>query len=322
MSSQGRDISEMLSWMGGNFSIEMLASIMNMLNRRTTPQDEDDALVKHVIFSPLVDKHNTSVVFGESDLQASIQLRHGSGWGKRRFIPDNVRAYDLVHDNSNAGGISFPSPVIIPTETSIGRKNMGAAMTDGMSYMAISDHAWLNVTDKIMLNGYLYLKANVSSAQYIIHKGTNQWGLKTMSGNILRFEVEIGGITYNLDYVYTPDTWIHFVAQAKSGSQELWVNNVLQDSDVKTGSIGTNSTALGIFGTVAGASLLASGSALSWISLANGFGDSAWISSFFNDSILDYDDGILDTPEEITTVPFLGSLQEMPNAFAGMFIGT
>jgi len=323
MSAQGRDISETLSKLGSNYGIETLAQIMQLLNRRTIPQDEDEALIKHVFFSPLIDQHDTTVVFGQSDIESTEPVDHFSGWGMRKFIPDQVRAYDLTHDNTNADLITFPTPGIGDFTTStIGRKNMGAAKTPGTEYMIINDNDWFNVTDEILIGGWANLPANSGADQYIVHKGTTQWGLKTMTGNVLRFEVEIASVTYNFDYTYTANTWFQFLAQAKSGTQELWIDDVLQDSGTQAGAIGTNSTNVGVFGTAAGASLLASTGALSWLTFANGFGDTAWLAHFFDDQFLDYDTDIANTPEEITTLPFIGSLQEMPNSFAGLFFAS
>lgn len=280
--------------------------------QKSTPRVEDDAVIKYLMYAPLVDLHQTSIILASSTFESTRNNDHFGGMGFRKYLPASVRVYGLTHDNSNASGITFNTP-----GQNEGAKNHGAGKTDGASYMVIEDHSWLNVTDEILIHGWFYLLANSGSDQYIIHKGSDQWGLKTMTGNVLRFEVEIGGSTYNLDYTYTPG-WNHVIAQAKSTSQELHVNGALEDSDTNSGSIGTNSTDLGIFGTAAGGSLLSSGNVLSHILIANGFADATWISDAYNKGIFHLDD-VSGDPQEITYIPFIGGLKEMPNATVGMF---
>lgn len=330
MPSTGHDWGEILSHLNTSWGVEEVANIMSMINKRTTPVEEDQGLIKHVVYSPLVDLHtneNTSLSV-TADFEKTVDVDHYDGLGLTKMIPDEVRTYDLIHDNSNVTATTgatyknfFQAPGNTQFESStIGRKNMGGFTTDGSSYMIINDHSWLNVTDEIMINGWFYFKANGGSDEMLVNKGTDQWELKTISGNTLRFRIEIGGVMYDLDYAYTPDAWYKVVAQAKSGTQELWVGDVLRDSDTQTGAIGTNTTNLGIMGTAAGGSLLGSGNAMAWLSIANGFGDAAWLSNYYDNNILDYDTDVAGEPEEITTIPFIGSIQEMPNAYVGMFI--
>lgn len=323
MSAVGHDIAETLSRSGGTFSIEQIAGIMQIINRRTTPQDEDDALIKHVIFMQLVDVMDTAVVFAQADIEEERPAAGFSGVGVKKFIPDEVRSYDLTHDNTNAALLTFPPPGIGTFNPStIGVKGMGAAQTPGTEYMIIDDHAWWNSTTDFMACGWIYLKANGGSDEMIFNKGTDQWELKTISGDTLRFRVEVGGTMRDLDFAYTPDTWYRFLVQAQSGNQELWIDGTEEATAAHSGSIGVNTTNVGIFGTAAGATLLGDGNAISWLSFADGFGDATWVSNFFTLGLMDFDTDIADTPEEITTIPFIGDLQEQPVSFEGMFFAT
>lgn len=325
MSSQGRDISDVITKSYKNLNAQLMAQILTNFNRRTTPQTTNEAIPRHVIFDDLVDLHNiTSVLSNDIDVADIESELLFNQVGYRKFIPANVRAYDLTHDDSNASGITFPFHGNTFDEsgavTSIGRKSSGCALTDGSSYQIIEDHDWFNVTDEILIHGWVYLKA-ASADGMIIHKGTDQWLLKVMNSNTLRFSVEIGGSTFNLDYAYTPNAWYHIVATAKSGTQSLWVNNVLQDSDTQVGAIGTNSTDVGIFGKADGNNKMVTGNALSWLSIANGFADSTWVGNAYTKRYFDYDSDVANTPEEITTFPYISSLKAMSNSFSGMFQG-
>jgi len=305
------DVAEDLHKSSKTVGLQKMLQVLTKL-QKDTPKVEDDAIIKYFMYAPLVDLHDTSIILGTANIQKTRNNDHFGKIGFRKYLPASVRVYDIIHDNSNASGITFNTP-----GQSEGVKLHGAAKTNGSSYMIIENHAWLNVTDAILIHGWMYLLANAGADQYIIHKGSDQWGLKTMSGNILRFEVEIGGSTYNLDYVYTPG-WNHVIAQAESGSQQLIVGGVVRDSDTQSGAIGTNSTDLGIFGTAAGGSLLASGNILAHLLIANGFADATWITEAFTKGIFLLDD-LNSDPQEITYIPFVGGLKEMPNATVGMF---
>ena len=310
------DIAEDLHKSSRTIGLQAMLNVQTRLQKQI-PKVEDAAIIKYFMYAPLVDLHDTTIHFGIANISRTRNDDHFGGFGYRKYIPTNVRAYDLVHDNSNASGISFNTAIF-----NIGAKNHGCAITDGLSYQIIEDHSWLNVTDEILIHVWVYLKANGETDEMIIHKGTDQWLLKTISGNTLRFQVEIGGVTYHLDYAYTPDNWYHVVAQAKSGSQQLVIDNVIEDSDVQVGAIGTNSTNLGIFGTAAEANKLENGNALAWLCIANGFGDSTWLSNAYTKRILNLNDDIAGIPQEITTFPYIDSLQEMPNSFEGMFVAS
>jgi len=324
MSSQGRDISDVITRSYKNLNAQLMAQILTNFNRRTTPQTTNEAVPRHVIFDDLVDLHDiTSVLSNTIDIDPIESMLHFNQRGYSKFVPDEVRVYDLTHDNSNASGITFPFHGNTFDEngavTSIGRKSSGCAQTNGTSYQIINNHSWFNVTDEILIHGWVYLKA-ASADGMIIHKGTDQWLLKVMATDTLRFSVQIGGVTYNLDYAYTPNAWYHIVATAKSGTQSLWVNNVLQDSDTQVGAIGTNLTNVGIFAQADGTNKLVTGNALSWLSIANGFADSTWVGNSYTKRLLDYDTDVANTPEEITTFPYVSSLIEQPNATPGLFM--
>ena len=153
MSSLGRDWGEILSRLNVSWSVKEVANIMSMINKRTTPIDEDEGLIKHVIYSPLIDLHTNinTVLSVTADISKTVDVDHYDGMGVRKLIPDNVRIYDLIHDNSNAGGITFPPPGITQFDTSgSGRKFMGGAKADGVSFMKIADHPWFDVNDLVI----------------------------------------------------------------------------------------------------------------------------------------------------------------------------
>lgn len=347
MSSTGRDISEQLSKLtSGSYSVQQIAQLMTIINRRTIPLEEDEALVNHVIFGDLVDIMNeTTSLSLDADLEKTVDMDGYSGWGYRKFIPDNVRAYDLTHNNSNAGGITFPPSGITQFESStIGRKNMGAAQSDGASYQIIEDHSWLNPTDKISIACWLYLKSASSTGPII--KKSGQYELRTANSDKLQWVITpTTGPARTLEYTYTPDAWYHAVVSYNSTDgkgQKMTVDNVLQASDTVTSgnllqsngdallqsngdnillsgeeTIATTTNNLTIFGD--GTNYFQNGSAIAWLSLLHEdvHDVSGWVGNHYTERLLNTDDA-----EEITTIPYLGSLQEMPDSFEGLFIGT
>lgn len=321
MSAVGGDFNNILARPTNSFTITQIANILTILNKRTTPIDEDAALIKHIAFAEqivLVDDTDSAIALG-LDIDETDNVLGFDGLGYTKFIPDVVRVYQLTHNNSNAGGITFPSVGnVIGDNPTIGRKYMGAGKTDGNSYMIINDNSWFNNTDSILLHCWAYLPANSGADQYLIDKGT-QFRLKTGATNVLTFNVTLGGSLRTFTYTYTPNTWIHIIAQAKSTSQQLIINGVTQSSGSFSGTITTNSTNVGIFGSSSGTNKLASGGALAWISMAHGFGDSTWISNAYG-GLIDFDTDVAGTPNEITTIPLLGSLRETPNSFVGDFM--
>lgn len=319
MSSSGRDISEILPSTIKHLGIEQFANIMTMLNRRTIPQDNDEDLYKHIIFAPLLDIHNVTVILAGADIDKDeTQKLYCDSWGIRKFIPDNVRAYDLTHNNTNAGGLTFPSPGQTP-----GDRHMGVAVTNGSSYMIINDHDWLDPTTEITVACFAYLPA-VTSGDKIIVKKDLQYELKLTATNTLSWRIYSGGAWKTArTYVYTPNTWYNIVATYKSTSsgQKLYVNGTLQSSDAETGAINTTANNLGIFGEAGGTNLTPNGFALSWLILCSSEASSTWVSDYNTKGIANLDtdsDGL----QEITTIPFIGSYKEMPNSYAGMFIGS
>jgi hypothetical protein len=107
VSSTGKDFGEILSRLNASWGVKEVANIMSMINKRTTPIDEDEGLIRHVIYAPLVHlRTNANAEFNPSAMlfDHTVDFDHYSGWGMRKIIPDNVRAYDLTHDNSNATG--------------------------------------------------------------------------------------------------------------------------------------------------------------------------------------------------------------------------
>lgn len=347
MSSQGRDMAEILSFSQKNMGIHMFSHIMNMFNRRTTTQINDDAVPRHVIFGDLLDLHDLSVELSGADFIASESHLGFNGLGYTRFPPSQVKSYDLTHDDSNASGITFPKPGDTydgsGLVSSIGTRSHGCGLTDGSSYQIIEDDSILNPTDKISIVGWLYPKAIVSGTQIILEK-PNQYRLQLAATNKLQWTIYVSSVAYTVEYTFTADTFIHFAASfGTSGIVKLTINNTLEDSETLASSdtviteasdtviteagdtvvtegsaiaLDTDSQNLTIFGD--GTNNLANGNALAWLSILNEdvSAVSGWISNHYTKRIIDTENAT-----EITTIPYIDSLKPMTDAFSGMFIG-
>ena len=164
-----RDVAEDLHKSSRTIGLQKMLQVQTAL-QKFTPKLENDADIKFLMYAPLVDLHDTTIIFGTPDIEKTRNDDHIGGMGYRKYVPADVRLYLLTHDDSNASGILFNTPA-----ESIGAKNFGAAKTDGASYQIIEDHAWLDVNDEILIHAWLYLKTNGGSDEMILHKGTDQW---------------------------------------------------------------------------------------------------------------------------------------------------
>jgi len=71
---------------------------------------EDDTVIDNLIFSPLIDIHNTSFDIFGSDLESEEFTNHTSSLGYRKILKTPFHSDPLTYDLSNALGIAFPQP--------------------------------------------------------------------------------------------------------------------------------------------------------------------------------------------------------------------
>ncbi len=329
MSATGKDWGDILSRLNVSWGVKEVANIMSIINKRTTPVNEDEGLIKHVVYTPEVEldtSANTDISITQ-DIDETVDVDGYSGWGMRKMIPDNVRAYDLVHDYTNMTGITFPPPGITQFDaTTKGRSLMGGAMTDGSSYMTIDDHTWWNATE-FGIACHLNLPENTGSdpTGFITQKvGSFQVYVAdaALGDNQLWADFTTGAGAKQVQFTYTPDTWFTLMLHIDSTQFTGWIDNGgIQGISSGGSGIVDTATDVGILGTTLGSGLLKSGSIMSWLTFFDYDirSDSSWRSDYQDKGLLNLDDA---SSTEITTFPFQGDFKARPNSEAGMFVAT
>lgn len=275
----------------------------------------DDYQIDWLIESPLIDVHNITLDLGDADVNHSETHYGVDPVGYFRRIPSAVRAYDLIHDDSNGTGITFPNP------TSESTKFHASAKTNGSSYQKISDHSYFDVNNLVLA---LWLKLPATSGgdgvQTIIQKTGSfliQIDAHATASNQIRCRSIVSTVSKDVTFTYTPSTWFCLIVKINSTNIEAFVNNVSQGT-TSTGAIfDFTSNDLGIFGTPTGTQLMKSGGCLAWLSIGDKNVDSTWRTNYQN-GIHDFSSS---SSEEITTIPYLGSLDAFPNSHSGFFYG-
>ncbi|UVF62229.1 hypothetical protein [Nitrososphaeria virus YSH_1032793] len=283
--------------------------------QKMNPKVNDDFTIDWLIVSPLIDIHNITLNVGDADLNHEETHYGVDPVGYFRRIPSAVRAYDLIHNNSNAIGITFPNP------TSEATKFHALAKTNGSSYQIISDHSYFDVSNLVIA---LWLKLPATSGgdgiQTIIEKTGSfliQIDAHATASNQIRCRSIVSSSNKDVTFTYTPDTLFCLIVKINSTSVEAFVNNVSQGSISTGGVYDPTSNNVGIFGTPSGTQLMKSGCCLAWLTLGDKNVDSTWRTNF-QAGILDYETS---SSEEITTIPYMGSVEAIPNSHAGFFYG-
>ena len=105
-------------------------ALVNLIQARqlNKPLSQNDLNNMWFMQSSLVDKHRTSMSFGDGFLEGSSMDTHRSHLGMYVKRPRYCKPYDVLHDNSAAGGLTFPQ-----TDRMFG----GGVQTDGAGIINI-----------------------------------------------------------------------------------------------------------------------------------------------------------------------------------------
>ena len=318
-----RDFADNLQQQARTIGLEKISQLITAYQKQNEPV-EDGALIQWFMYAPEIDLHDATIVLGVPNFVEPVDHDGYGLLGYRKNIPDLVDAYDLVHDDTNATLITFPKPGITEFESpNIGVKFSGAARTPGTEYQIITDDPDLNPTDRIGFAGWMYIPSavTVGSDQYLIHKDDAQYNIKLTSKTNMRFTVTRSGGDVSIDITVPNDAWFSWGFSYDSTNGFKSYINKTQATQAQTGAIVVTATNLGIWGRAAGAALLENTIALSGIDILHSELNQTWMNSYHDDGILDHDtdaSGLI----EITFLPYIDSLIAMPNAFAGMFIGS
>lgn len=292
------DVSRLRS--GTGINREEVNKILNAL-QELNPKSERDALKEFIAFGPMVRLRTTTITTGAANI-TNTDTRDRVIPRMTRKKPTTVKSYPLVHTTS--GTISWQVS---------GHKLGGNGIMSGSSYITVTDHSRLNITDEITIA--LWLKPAAASGDGLILSKNNQFQLKLQATNTLAFRIYSSGAWKTaLTYSYTPGMWIHVVASYKSSSsgQKLYINGSLVASDSETGAIATSANDLKIGGD--GTSNCPANTAFSWLTFLNEEVTSGWVTNVYTNSLIDTSS----TNTEILTIPFVGDENPKPNATSGL----
>lgn len=319
-----RDWADNLQQQSRTIGLEKISQLLTMMNKQNEPI-EDDAIIQWFMYAPLVDLHDTTITFAPPNFVEPVDHDGYGLLGYRKDVPGQPDAYDLVHDNSNAALITFPKPGNTEFQpSSIGVKFSGAAETPGTEYQIITDNTILNPTDEIAICGFIYVPSavTVASTQYIVHKDDAQYFLALTTKTNIRFSITRGAGTVTIDRTISNDQWVSFAfSYDTTNGFRSYIDKAETLDATPTGNIVVTSTNLGIWGRAAGTALLENTIALSGVAIHNDEYSQTWVNTFHDDGVLDHDTDASGL-KEITFLPYIDSLIAMPNAFAGMFIGS
>lgn len=322
-----RDLADNLQQLSRTMSLEKIAQVLTMMKKQNEPI-EDDAIIQWFMYAPLVDLHDTTIEFRGPDFVEPVDHDGYGLLGYRKYIPDQIETYDLVHDNSNATGFTFPKPGNTEFQPATeGVKFSGAAKSDGSSYMLINQNAILNPTE-LTIAFWMNLEAFTGSARRILDKsiGNHDYQIQVRAGSdalFARIHNTVHTLFQSTNTAFTPNTWISIVVtlSAINNRLRIYKDKVQQGSDtVTTGSLEQGTENLAIFAEPGGTDLAANGDAIAGLVIADGEANQAWIDDYHDKGILGLDPADANGLKEITFLPFIDSLVAMPNATVGMFI--
>ena len=286
---------------GTSTNREEINRILNAI-QEMNPKSERDALKEFIAFSPVVRLRTTTVTTGNAQTY-NTDTRNRETQHMIRKKPTTSKSYPLTH--TTTGTISWQAS---------GHKLGGNGILSGSSYITVTTHSRLNVTDKITIA--LWFKSPATSSDNILVRKNNQYELKLTSGNGISWRVYSSGAWKTaLTSTFTTNTWTHVVATYKSTSsgQKLYKNGSSVATDSETGSIATSSNNLGI-GSDAGTSTAQANTTLAWFTMLNEEVSSTWVTNFYTSNIIDTSS----TNTEILTIPFVGNEGPKPNATSGL----
>lgn len=288
---------------------DIIRMILNL--NKTLPQQQEDEVIIGLKFSPLIDLHDTTVVTGGVLFTFPEFDSHQAGEiGYRKVIPETVHSDPNIYDFSNFTNVRFNIPFTDEGTQFLG----GALLTSTGEFLKIDNNSQFDFTDEIILSCWAFLKPSVVGSRLLIDKNSSTAYSLLIDTALLTFEGAIGASSYSLTSTIATEGWHHIVATAKSGIQSLYVDNVLVDSDTLTGALGINSNNIGIYASSTGTTSLAADEGLAWVSIINGFADSAWVADDFI--------GIRDVSDmdEVVCFPLMSDSRAQPPMTSGLFV--
>ena len=104
-----RSFADNIQQQSRTIGLEKISQLLTLMQKQNEPI-EDDAIIKWFMYAPLIDLHDTSIVFGVPIFVEPVDSDLYGLMGFRKNSPDLVDAYDLVHNDTNATRILFINP--------------------------------------------------------------------------------------------------------------------------------------------------------------------------------------------------------------------
>ena len=286
-------------------------SLLNLLQSRQNrlPILEDDADILGFLLDNQRDSHKNIMHIGiDGQLDAVERDTHYNARGCTVYRPRYCTAYEILHDNSAAGGLSFPQ-----TNRMFG---------GGVQYNGSNNVIKLTFPDSIgaemTLTFWYYLGSDQSpSSQGLFSFNSANANSPFIATNEINKSLLFNAGDNRL--VSTSNLiqgWNHIVITAKDGEQKIYVNNNLRNTRYYD-YVDYTIYPIYIFGRYYGVAQDAT-TKLAWLSFCSGIADQTWVT---NDYAGKRDFSDASPVEEITTLPFMGDLDPYPNAYDGMLYG-
>ena len=279
--------------------------------QKSLEHTENDIIEDQFVYSPLIDLHDTEITFNQTAINETDFTNHING-PRPYFIkkPTTIRSYSLVHDLTNAGGLTY--------ETLANSKFRGGVITDGASWFQINHHSSLTPAAGMVITFWLKVSDTtpVSGKQVIFEKGDETGGRYgcTMINGRLRFFVTIDNQRHTVIQDIPEDEWCHFTFLISAFGLYVHVNHESgANGEVVSGNALTHNTEpLTFFKGLTTDTHLQADVSMAWFTFGNGFIQSSDIPDLRN-GILNYTGY-----NEILTIPFIQSLKPQPNATSGL----
>ena len=311
-----RDFSNDLHKSSRTIGFERILNILQSLQKQT-PKIEDDDLLRFFMYGPLTDVHDTDITLSPESIREILNSVHYATKIYKKYIPLQVKPYDLTHDNSDNTLALRLASNLHPARPPI---FSAGVFTPGNASLRINDHPLLNPTDALSIAFWVFVPYDIPTFLPFFEKRIppDDFSFSFLVSHIptnnlvMRFKESNGNICV-LNGAATVNAWNHVtVTFHENDTTKLYINNILQEELQTTSSLNVTSARVQIF---QGVNYAPEGLGIAWLSLIHG--DVSIIPNWIRNDMNGIRD--MDHPEleEITTMPFLRNLRPEPNAVPG-----
>ena len=315
-----RDFSNDLHKSSRTVGLEQILNILQTL-QKLTPKIEDDELIRFFMYSPEVNIHDTFTdIHNNHDLIHQQFNTHFTPKIYTKFVPPNPPQYTLTHTNENAAAIKYADDLLPGQRPS---KYGAGAFTQGNSSISISGD---NTIDKLSIVFWIYLPSydlphaaplinrrnSTVDETFLIYLNTDQ-----QNRFLIRF-TEANGAICTLRASGQGGQWTHIAATFTANDKaKLYVNGIKIQEENSTSTLRQTTAPYRIFRHY---NFIPANVGLAWLSIIHGDVSTVpnWITNDLNGS-RDLDHNANAELEEITTIPFMHTLEPQPTRTPGLY---